>query len=119
MSFVKRSRIVSVRVTQEEYQTLERVSRGHGANSVSEFLRQLIMQSEPFASLPGAGHREFTHELDELKRKVDRLSQIVKQRIAKPTAADVIAEVAGSQIGQSKTIASSLPMAVEQITSDQ
>jgi len=80
LSFVRRNRIVSVRVTQDEYQTLERISRGRGANSVSGFLRQLIMSSEPFASAARGGTREVTEELDDLKRKVDRLSQIVKQR---------------------------------------
>jgi tetrahydromethanopterin S-methyltransferase subunit G len=99
LSFVKRSRIVSIRVTQNEYQTLERISRGHGANSVSEFLRQLIMDSEPVASAAKAGTREFTEELDELKRKVDRLSQLVKQRVKKQSARDAIAEEKGLQIG--------------------
>jgi predicted CopG family antitoxin len=83
VSFVKRNRIVSIRVTQDEYQTLERISRGHGANSVSEFLRQLIMDSEPVASAARVGTRGFSEELDKLKRKVDRLSQVVKQGIKK------------------------------------
>jgi predicted CopG family antitoxin len=99
LSFVKRNRIVSIRVTQDEYQTLERISRGHGANSVSEFLRQLIMDSAPVASAARAGTREFTAELDELKRKVDRLSQMVKQRVKKQSRQDAIADEKGLQIG--------------------
>lgn len=99
MSFVKRNRIVSVRVTQDEYQTLERMSRGHGANSVSEFLRKLIMNSEPFVSPGKGGTREFTEELDDLKRKVDRLSQIVKQRGAGQAAPEALPDLAGPQIG--------------------
>ena len=99
MSFVKRSRIVSIRVTQDEYQTLERVSRGHGANSVSEFLRQLIMDSEPFASAGRAGTRGFGEELDELKRKVDRLSQIVKQRVKKQYGQDAASDENSPRVG--------------------
>jgi hypothetical protein len=82
LSFVKRNRIVSIRVTQDEYQTLDRVSRGRGANSVSEFLRQLIMTAEPVVSASTLGSREVTHELADLKREVDRLSQLVNGRAA-------------------------------------
>jgi predicted CopG family antitoxin len=99
VSFVKRSRIVSIRVTQDEYQTLERISRGHGANSVSEFLRQLIMDSEPFASAGRAGPRGFGEELDELKRKVERLSRIVKQRVKKQNGQDAVSDENSPQIG--------------------
>ena len=99
MSFVKRSRIVSIRVTQDEYQTLERVSRGHGANSVSEFLRQLIMNSEPVALAAGEGTRHVTAEIDDLKRKVDRLSQILKQRAAKQSSHGAVAEDEKPRIG--------------------
>jgi predicted CopG family antitoxin len=81
VSFVKRSRIVSIRVTQDEYQTLERISRQHGANSVSELLRQLIMNSEPLAAAARGETLDFTKELDELRRKVDWLSQIVTQSL--------------------------------------
>jgi len=78
MSFVKRNRIVSIRVTQDEYQVLDRISRRRGANSVSEYLRQLIMNSEPVVSAARRGAREVTEELDALKREVDRLAQLVK-----------------------------------------
>ncbi len=91
MSFVKRSRIISVRVTQDEYEILDQVSRRHGANSVSEFLRQLIMNSEPFALTVKTGVREVAEELDALRRKVDQLSQIVKERGTKPSNEDAAA----------------------------
>ncbi len=74
MSFIKRSRIVSLRVTQDEYENLERISREYGANSVSEFLRQLI-----FASVNSRKASEVSGELDELRREVHQLSQIVRQ----------------------------------------
>ena len=89
LSFVKRNRIVSVRVTQDEYQTLERISRERGANSVSEFLRQLIMSSEPFASPAMNGTVGVTQEINELKRKVDWLSQMLAHHGEQREAADV------------------------------
>jgi len=95
LSFVKRSRIVSIRVTQEEYQTLDRISRRAGANSVSEFLRQLIMSSEPIASAARGATREVTEELDDLKREVDRLSQLVNQRAATASSQGVISDEFG------------------------
>lgn len=80
MSFVRRSRIVSVRVTQDEYDLLDQISRRHGANSVSEFLRQLIMKSEPFAATTRNAPRGVAEELDDLKQKVDQLSRLLKRR---------------------------------------
>jgi len=80
MSFVKRSRIVSIRVTQEEYQTLERVSRRQGANSVSEFLRQLLKNAAPVVAATRREKRGVSHELDHLKREVDRLTHLVEAR---------------------------------------
>jgi hypothetical protein len=66
---------------------------------VSEFLRQLIMNSEPFASAATGGTRGVTEELDELKRKVDRLSQIVRQRLAKQSGQGVVSDEKGPPIG--------------------
>jgi len=82
VSFDKRNRIVSIRVTQDEYQILERISRRAGANSVSGFLRQLIMNSETFQSSAKDGSQEVTEELKQLKQKVDRLSEILQLRVA-------------------------------------
>jgi uncharacterized protein (DUF1778 family) len=81
MSFVKRNRVVSIRVTQDEYQTLDRISRGRGANSVSAYLRQLIMNAAPVVSATRRvtqDAQDVSEELDYLKREVDRLSQIVE-----------------------------------------
>jgi len=64
LSFAKRNRIVSIRVTQDK----------------------------PVASAARAGTREFIEELDELKRKVDGLSQIVKQRVKKQNGQDAASD---------------------------
>jgi|HubBroStandDraft_1064217.scaffolds.fasta_scaffold540626_1 hypothetical protein len=99
MSFVKRSRIVSIRVSLDEYQTLERISRRAGANSVSGFIRQVVLSSETFNSAAREGSREVTEEIEKLKRRVDRLSQILKQRLANDNVQDAIPDEARPQIG--------------------
>ncbi len=38
-TFIKRNRIVSFRLSDEEYDRLEQISRAHGAHSVSDFVR--------------------------------------------------------------------------------
>jgi hypothetical protein len=81
LSFFKRSRVVSIRITEDEYQTLDRISRGRGAHSVSEYLRQLIMNAAPVVSatrLVTQDVQDVSEDLDYLKREVDRLSQIVE-----------------------------------------
>jgi hypothetical protein len=99
MSFVKRSRIVSVRVSQDEYQTLDQISRRHGANSVSEFLRQRIINSEPFVSGAKGESREVAVQIDELKRKVEELSQIVNQSVATQSCERAISNEDDPRIG--------------------
>jgi predicted CopG family antitoxin len=80
MSFVKRNRIVSIRVTQNEYETLERISREQGANSVSEFLRRVLTNSA-LANLTAEPEADgVLTQVAALKRKVDWLSNIVEQR---------------------------------------
>ena len=99
MSFVKRTRIVSVRVSQDEYQILDEVSRRQGANSVSEFLRQLIMNSAPFSTSAISRDREVVEELAALRRKVDQLSQLVKEQSGKPDSEEITTDEAQSQRG--------------------
>jgi hypothetical protein len=98
MSFVKRSRIVSIRVSLDEYQTLERISRRAGANSVSGFIRQVILSSETFNSAAREGS-EVLEEIEKLKRRVDRLSQILKQRVANDSGQDKVPDEARPQLG--------------------
>lgn len=104
MSFIKRTRILSLRVTQDEYQALEAMSRRHKANSVSEFLRQLIMNPEPVVWANSGRTHEFSDEITELKRKVDQLSQMVAQSLALQRSASVDEkepqiEIVAAQIG--------------------
>jgi hypothetical protein len=88
LSFAKRSRIVTVRVSQDEYQILDSVSRRWGANSVSEFLRQLIMNAEPVVSAKATGARDFGKDLEDLRRQVDRLSQTILPRASRKSGRD-------------------------------
>jgi hypothetical protein len=72
-----------MRVTQDEYQTLDRISRQQGANSVSEFLRERFIHAKIAAS--SAAARDVTQEIEDLKREVDLLSRIVMQIVARQT----------------------------------
>jgi hypothetical protein len=74
-----------MRVTQDEYQTLDRISRQQGANSVSEFLRERFIHAKPFIAASGAAARDVTQEIEDLKREVDVLSRIVMQIVARQT----------------------------------
>jgi hypothetical protein len=98
VSFDKRNRIVSIRVTQDEYQILERISRRAGANSVSGFLRQLIMNSDTFQSTAQDGSLGVTEELERLKRKVDRLAEILRLRLQNEPSHGAISDEAGAPI---------------------
>ena len=79
MSFLRRSRIISVRVSQDEYEQVERISREHGASSVSDFVRRVltnsgfsILDSEPNA-------RGVVAQVASLQRQVDWLLHVVEQ----------------------------------------
>ncbi|MGD0361575.1 MAG: hypothetical protein ABSC93_11940 [Bryobacteraceae bacterium] len=74
-----------MRVTQDEYQTLDRISRQHGANSVSEFLRERFIHAKSFMAASSAAARDVTQEIEDLKREVDLLSRIVMQIVARQT----------------------------------
>jgi hypothetical protein len=98
VSFDKRNRIVSIRVSHDEYQILERISRRAGANSVSGFLRQLIMNSDTFQSQAKDGALGVMEELERLKRKVDRLSEILRLRLQSETGHGGIPDEAAASI---------------------
>jgi hypothetical protein len=79
VTFLRRNRIISVRVSDEEYQQVERISRERGAHSVSAFVRSIlttwsrsIPSSEPCTS-------EIMAQVAALQRQVDSLSDVVKQ----------------------------------------
>lgn len=113
MSFVKRSRIVSVRVTEDEYLILDRISRRRGANSVSEYVRQIIVNAEFVVSAPRRGIRDVTEELEDLKREVERLSRMVMRHTATRSSRDATWGGKEPEIGDSEERLPSQPVSVE------
>jgi hypothetical protein len=113
MSFVKRSRIVSIRVTEDEYLILDRISRRRGANSVSEYVRQIIANAEFVVSAPRRGIRDVTEELEDLKRNVERLSRMVKRRTATRSSRDATWGGKIPEVGDGEEFIPSPPVSVE------
>jgi len=79
VTFLRRNRIISVRVSDDEYEQVERISRERGAHSVSAFVRSILttwgrpaLSSEPCTS-------EIMAQVAALQRQVDLLSDVVKQ----------------------------------------
>ena len=77
MSFVRRNRIVSVRVSQEEYDLLEQLAQEHGAFSVSDFVRRLVTNTGLTARVSDGGGRRVRAQIAELQREVERLSDLL------------------------------------------
>jgi hypothetical protein len=77
----RRSRIVSFRLSAEEYDSLRNLSASNGARSVSEFTRSVACQTIPegatgAAKLDNALVR-LNEVVDELHRRIERLSEIL------------------------------------------
>jgi len=76
LSFIKRNRIISTRVSEDEYEEVQRISRKHGAHSVSDYLRQ-VMMTGPGHPAAEAGTQEA--EIAALQRKVEWLLHVVER----------------------------------------
>jgi hypothetical protein len=75
--FKKRTRVVSFRVSDEEYGELLGLSRAHGARSVSDFARLAARQS--LCESDGRGLNALQAKLQELSGQVDHLDSEVKR----------------------------------------
>jgi len=79
MTFTRRSRIISVRVSQEEYEQVERISRERGAHSVSDFVRWVLTTSGISSASSEPCNCGILAQVANLQRQVDWLSAIVTQ----------------------------------------
>ncbi|MCC6859786.1 MAG: hypothetical protein IT158_14555 [Bryobacterales bacterium] len=70
--FKKRNRIVSFRVSDEEYLVLQRISEQLGAHSVSAYARHLACRS-----LERHPHEPFSARLESLSARVEELHRNV------------------------------------------
>ena len=77
MTFIRRNRIISTRVSEDEYEEILRISRKHGAHSVSEYLRRVMLNSA--SGLPAVEACNQGAEIAVLQRKVDWLLHVVER----------------------------------------
>jgi predicted DNA-binding protein len=75
--FKKRNRIVSFRVSEDEYQTLQRVSEQQGAHSVSDYARYLACRG-----FDRHKDHSLAAQLDHLSSRVDDLAHNVARLAA-------------------------------------
>jgi hypothetical protein len=78
-----RRRLVSFRLTDDEYQGLKQLSRERGAMSLSEFVRSsvcaiLVENREPWEQQLASSLREFGRQATELYGLVDQLSHLLR-----------------------------------------
>ncbi len=110
MSFIKRTRIISTRVSQDEYEALLRISRENGAHSVSDYVRRMVVGSTvPFPD-SDASRDGVAADLAELQRKVDWLVRIVEG--AQPTAIEKHFGATQSRPGSRRVNAPKVPAAL-------
>ena len=75
----RRSRIVSFRLSDEEYDCLKSVSATRGARSVSEYTRSVACQSDDNSSKLDSMLRNLNDAVAALDRSIDRLNEIVEK----------------------------------------
>lgn len=81
--FKKRTRIISFRISEEEYETLQHISMLNGAHSVSDYARSVACR---FITAQTTGEEpSLTFEIQALNRRIDemyrhlmRLAQLVE-----------------------------------------
>ncbi len=83
MSVYKRkSRMISFRISDEEYELLRKISQHQGARSVSDYARSALIHVNSETASPESGALEakitrLDDELQELRTTVQRLTEIV------------------------------------------
>ena len=78
--FRKRNRIVSFRVSDQEFATLQHVSESHGARSISDYARVVacrVLEEQCGKDALACQVRTLSNHVDELRREVSRLAALV------------------------------------------
>lgn len=88
MAVLKRkSRMISLRLSNEEYESLRSLYRVHGSRSVSEFARNAMQRVIGEARVPPVNIEGRLQELDEkmnlLDHEVSRLVRLIESRVTK------------------------------------
>jgi predicted DNA-binding protein len=80
-----RSRMISVRLCEDEYQALQHLCAVHGAQSVSDFAREAMqahLNDLSSANVPQNGTNEFEVQLGKLDQKIEELFKVLMSSIA-------------------------------------
>jgi hypothetical protein len=75
--FYRRTKIISFRVSEEEYGHLLRVSSESGAHSVSDWARAATFAQSGNPSLMAGNSHQLQARVEELHREVLRLSELI------------------------------------------
>jgi uncharacterized protein (DUF1778 family) len=75
----RRSRIISFRLSPEEYESLKSHSESNGSRSISEFTRSVACQTA--SGIKGADAEKLDHLLENLNSAVDKLGHQVHRLI--------------------------------------
>jgi len=82
--FKRRTRIVSFRLSEEEYEVLKKTCLAHGAHSVSDYARSStcrVIDTNHGSHSPRveAEIENLSGKVNELQRELERLSQLVER----------------------------------------
>lgn len=75
--FNRRTKIISFRVSEEEYGHLLRISEESGAHSVSDWARAATFAQSGNPALKATNSHTLQTRVDELHREVQRLSELI------------------------------------------
>jgi hypothetical protein len=82
----RKNRIISLRLSEQEYESLRSRYASHGVRSLSEFARDAMHRMLGDSPLDGAGIEDRVQMLDGklavLEDEVSRLSRVVEQEVA-------------------------------------
>jgi len=78
VSFLRRDRVISVRLSQHEYDQLDQLSRKQGASSVSDFVRRMLTNSVLSSLVADDGSAGVLAQLAVLQQQMDWLSRLVR-----------------------------------------
>lgn len=82
-NFVKRAHVVSFRLSDEEYERLEQVSRACGAHSVSDFVRitthHAIAGTEAGPAGAWTKGNAFEARIEAMQRELTRLARLIAE----------------------------------------
>jgi hypothetical protein len=76
--FYRKNRIISVRVSEQEYDVLRQVTEASGSPSVSDYMRARIFESlTPGGAPPGESIGRLVSDVAELRTRYERLCAFV------------------------------------------